>query len=55
LNFPGLAVGSEVWHSGRMKKPRKAKKEPAKKKKPQLDANQMAARLVQATIQRSEK
>jgi hypothetical protein len=38
-----------------MKKPRKAKKRPAKKRKPQLDVNQMAASLVRKTIQESEK
>jgi hypothetical protein len=44
-----------IWHSGRMKKPRKAKKRPARKRTPQLDVNQMAAKLIQSTIRESEK
>jgi hypothetical protein len=43
-----------VWHSAHMKKPRKSKKRPAKKRKPQLDVNQMASKLVQQTIRDSE-
>jgi hypothetical protein len=38
-----------------MKKPRKSKKRPAKKRKPRLDVNQMAARLIQKTIMESER
>jgi hypothetical protein len=38
-----------------MKKRRKAKKHPAKKRKPQLDVNQMAAKLIQDTIKKSER
>ena len=41
-----------------MKKSRKAKKRPArqrKKRKPSLDVNQMAAKLVQKTIKDSER
>jgi hypothetical protein len=44
-----------VWHPALMPKSRKAKKRPAKKRKPKLDVNQLAARLVQATIRESEK
>jgi hypothetical protein len=38
-----------------MKKPRKAKKPPAKKRKPRLDANQIAFKMVQTTIRESAK
>jgi hypothetical protein len=43
-----------VWHPARMKKSRKVKKRPAKKRKLQLDVNQMAAKLVNETIKNSE-
>jgi hypothetical protein len=36
-----------------MKKPRKAKKRPAKKRKTSIDVNQMAANLVKRTIKES--
>jgi len=42
-----------VWHRIRMQKPRKAKKRPAKKRKPQPDVNEIAANLVKKTIQES--
>jgi hypothetical protein len=35
------------------KKLRKAKKRPAKKRKPQLDVNQMAANLIKRTVEQS--
>jgi hypothetical protein len=38
-----------------MKERRRGKKRPAKKRKPKLDVNQMAAKLIQETIRRAEK
>jgi len=41
-------------HEETKKRP-KVKKKPTNKGKPQLDANQMAAKLIQSTIRESEK
>lgn len=48
-----MAASFELWHPAHMKKRRKAKKRPAKKPKPQLDVNQMAANTVKQTIRES--
>jgi hypothetical protein len=53
LNFDGLEMTWVIWHPADMPKRRKIKKRPAKKRKPQLDVNQMAANLVKKTIQNS--
>jgi hypothetical protein len=55
LDFEGLAARAELSDPSGMKKPRKAKKRPAKKRKPQLDVNQLAAKLIRITIDDSEK
>src|ERR1700730_7077290 len=55
LNFDDLAARSKLCHPTHMKKPRKPKKRPAKKRKPQLDVNQLAFKLVQSTIRQTEK
>jgi hypothetical protein len=50
FQFAGVYL---LWHPARMKKPRKAKKRPAKKRKTSIDVNQMAANLVKRTIKES--
>jgi hypothetical protein len=37
-----------------MPKPRKPKKKPTRKRKPQPDVNQLAARLIQTTIRNAD-